>query len=61
MRIIRIVDKLLLLTMSLLMLFNSFIWSLESINYIYIFFFFVRWIVIPVARRIQKNSHGNRK
>ena len=55
MRVIRIIDQLVLLAMSLLLLLDLLVWSSESIKYIYICYYLIRWFVIPFIKLIHKH------
>ena len=61
MRIVRIVDQILLLVMSILLLMELFFWSTDSVKYVFIFYFVFRWVVIPLALMIQKRRRDNGK
>ena len=58
MRRIKIVDKVLLLAMSILLLLDLWLWPLGSMKYVYICYYFIRWIVIPLIRTIRKNRQN---
>ena len=59
MRVIKIVDKVVLLLMSILLLMDLYVWSIGSMKYMYICYYLIRWIVVPLAIKTQKYKHKN--
>lgn len=56
MNVIKLIDKILLLIIVMLVLLSTFdVWLPLDMRYIYICYFLVRWVAIPIVLRIRRN------